>query len=260
MNRILTPVLLAISLLSCLPAVAAEDGPSWYQIEIMLIANSDEANAEGEYWPELPGPVKSSVPWQRNRAPATSLSAGYRVQQLKSMAVRASGLPVMLPANWQTPLGQVDDLSLKTEARRINAQKGMRVVWHQAWIEAVEEQQGLVYHPIDLAFNAGNDWHLSGGISLRISRYLHLDTDLRIQQWTTTPPATLPSPAAANTSQGSTATLSTTPQVLDQNVRYPVRSAVIQQSRRMRSKELHFIDHPLMGILVWITPVKALKS
>ena len=32
------------------------------------------------------------------------------------------------------------------------------------------------------------------------------------------------------------------------------RIILIQQKRRMRSKELHFIDHPLMGVLLQITP------
>jgi hypothetical protein len=30
----------------------------------------------------------------------------------------------------------------------------------------------------------------------------------------------------------------------------------MQASRRMRSGELHYIDHPLMGVLIKVTPVK----
>ena len=31
--------------------------------------------------------------------------------------------------------------------------------------------------------------------------------------------------------------------------------SVLRERRRMRSKELHYIDHPLMGLLIWITPI-----
>jgi hypothetical protein len=37
---------------------------------------------------------------------------------------------------------------------------------------------------------------------------------------------------------------------------YPWRHAVLmQQSRRMRSNELHYLDHPLLGIVVKLTPL-----
>jgi hypothetical protein len=39
---------------------------------------------------------------------------------------------------------------------------------------------------------------------------------------------------------------------------YPFRHAVqLQQTRRMRSGEVHYIDHPLLGIIVKLTPVTA---
>ena len=37
---------------------------------------------------------------------------------------------------------------------------------------------------------------------------------------------------------------------------YPWRHAVLmQQSRRMRSNELHYLDHPLLGVVVKLTPL-----
>jgi hypothetical protein len=34
----------------------------------------------------------------------------------------------------------------------------------------------------------------------------------------------------------------------------------MQAHRRLRSKELHYLDHPKMGALVLISPVKAAKN
>jgi len=39
---------------------------------------------------------------------------------------------------------------------------------------------------------------------------------------------------------------------------YPYRHAVaLQQKRRMRSKEIHYIDHPMLGIIIKFTPLIA---
>ncbi len=38
--------------------------------------------------------------------------------------------------------------------------------------------------------------------------------------------------------------------------RYPYRHAVkLEQQRRMRSNEVHYIDHPLLGIVIKLTPL-----
>ncbi len=37
---------------------------------------------------------------------------------------------------------------------------------------------------------------------------------------------------------------------------YPYRHAVLlDQTRRMRSGEIHYIDHPLLGVIIKFTPV-----
>lgn len=65
--------------------------------------------------------------------------------------------------------------------------------------------------------------NLSGTLRLSVSRYLHLETDLRL----------------TDTRAG-----------YEQDV--PVYR--LQQSRRMRSGELHYIDHPRFAVLAVITP------
>ena len=34
----------------------------------------------------------------------------------------------------------------------------------------------------------------------------------------------------------------------------PLRAAKIERSRRMRSGEVHYLDHPLLGMVVKVTP------
>jgi peptidoglycan-binding protein CsiV len=45
-------------------------------------------------------------------------------------------------------------------------------------------------------------------------------------------------------------------EIVEEGPVYPWRHAVLlQQKRRMRSNEVHYIDHPLLGIVIKITPV-----
>lgn len=69
---------------------------------------------------------------------------------------------------------------------------------------------------------------VDGSLRLSVARYLHLETDLRLVE---------DQPYAAQE---------------------PGTSVIpLRQSRRMRSGELHYIDHPRMGILVLVTPYTA---
>jgi hypothetical protein len=69
---------------------------------------------------------------------------------------------------------------------------------------------------------------LTGSLRLSVSRYLHLEADLQLME-----------AGASSTSY-------------DGLPRYR-----LQQSRRMRSGELHYLDHPRLGVLVLITPTPA---
>ncbi len=69
---------------------------------------------------------------------------------------------------------------------------------------------------------------LEGTITIHRARYLHADFDLVYRQYINT----------------------AGPQSVSQLVEIP-----LQQKRRMRSKERHYIDHPRLGALIEITPV-----
>jgi len=78
---------------------------------------------------------------------------------------------------------------------------------------------------------------LDGTVKVALGRYLHVYTDLVYREQVSAShvaqPGTRPrQPASA---------------------RYQYR---VQNQRRMRSRELHYLDHPLVGVLVRITPVE----
>ena len=108
---------------------------------------------------------------------------------------------------------------LATAARRLAEAAGYRVHWHAAW-----EQPGL---PADaaqaVAIRPGGSAP-SGTVRLYRSRYLHFEVSL-----------------AQRLADGGA----------------EARYWVLEASRRMRSGETHYIDHPALGVIVRVDPLTA---
>lgn len=81
---------------------------------------------------------------------------------------------------------------------------------------------------------------IDGNIKVSLSRFLHIDVDLVYRMEI---PA--PNPESAPPTEDQTTALSSIAQTI-------VHPFLLRDHRRMRSKELHYIDHPLFGILVKI--------
>jgi len=95
------------------------------------------------------------------------------------------------------------------------------ILYNAQWIQPVYEQQ----HSLPIYFESSqqvlNQPQLKGLFHVHVSRYLHTNIELQY--------LTEKSGSIHNT-------------------------LTLQQSRRMRSKELHYIDHPSIGVLIKIIP------
>ena len=161
-----------------------------------------------------------------------------------------------------------------------------RILFHETWVQPVREEQDAIPLVIDRSGDSG-DWPaLQGSVNIHISRYLHVETNLWLNtqgrylpgDWRMPAPPLGPasvidetiteeeleepyfisheSEAAIDATDG-TGALAPEAEV-DEAEAYPWRHAVLmQQKRRMRSNEVHYIDHPLMGVIVRFTPVDA---
>ena len=160
-----------------------------------------------------------------------------------------------------------------------------KTLFHQSWLQTVATKEKAIPIIVD---HSGDDesWPLlQGSVTLYLSRYLHLETNL----WLNTPGSYLPAqwrmPAAPlgpksliiiqppveessydnpllpiDTQALTAITELTATEELDlmepQQLLSPWRHAVVlRQERRMRSTEVHYIDHPLLGVVVKISPV-----
>jgi hypothetical protein len=81
--------------------------------------------------------------------------------------------------------------------------------------------------------------YVDGLVRVTVERYLHLDLDLRLH---------LPDSALPAASED-----------YEDNEAYGVPDIRLRQQRRMRSKELHYFDHPRFGVIALITPYEPVE-
>lgn len=119
------------------------------------------------------------------------------------------------------------------------ANDNKQVVFHQSWKQPVDERKNMPYLKISGGNRYGDRSELEGYIKISAKRYLHIDTDL---WWNRFEPGT-----------GNHIDLS----LIDPGLpRYGVgQNFHFEQTRRMRSNETHYLDSPVMGVLVRTTPL-----
>jgi len=232
----------------------------WYRVEMMLVAYENQDDIDHELWPDvLPSmlePENRALPdYQWWQAPAM-----YR--QLHSALYAGFSFPQIPVAELPAPFTELDHHILHSAETRINSRKDMHVVWHQAWIEPIQEEGEAVIHPVNLRYEGSIAVEISGTFELHRSRYLHLNTDLIVQHYSLDDnPAlrTLTLPDSKQVKQddlsltSSEAPLEASPAEL---MPTPLRAAEVKLSRRMRSSELHYVDHPMLGIVIKILPLE----
>jgi hypothetical protein len=237
-------------------------------------------------WQELKDPSAAEAP---EEAPATEPDSGDRRTQRDSSEPFDPLLPrlVRMPdlAHDAYYLLPESDRQLKRHADALQRDSRYRVLFHQSWRQPVLEQTLAPALLISGGDAYGSHYELEGSILLYLSRFLHLQTQLwfsefevnygqRPDAWPILPlhPAQVQAPAPESiTATGDALSgftlgtadtwnidlgssyLSDVPSSLGEPY-LPKRIVTLQQSRRMRSDELHYIDHPLIGLIVQITP------
>ncbi len=225
MNR-LTKLIIASCLLTLLPFTQAQSA-SWYQVEVLIFANEDPAALDDEFWP-----TGLTIPAQPNAVP---LAASSKSQQAYRKIPGSS-------------------LLFTAERKRIAKYDGFRVLFHGGWTQPVTSKRNA--RPVHIKAGQildNGQYELEGYITIDKGRFLHFRPNLfHSRQLTRQERNILLSFEQQNNSA-------------DENAGTSPASAFevpdfltiqMDQGRRMRSKEVHYLDHPLMGILVLMLPLK----
>ena len=253
----------------------------WYEVEVIIFANQQKHAADTETWSEdvstagydyildlaLPGssPIRPKLP------PVNAEAAKSNIPVSDAGDVYGNGAYELL---------NKDFFQLTSIAQRIDSSSQYDVVLHLAWRQPTFDedkaipvfvfndmlQRDRAPEPIaNPGFNPGYDFYvngleagpnyhwLSGTLKLSVSRYLHLESDLHIKMRTTRQEVIEESPPPESGGFGSFFGVSKepTPIMIERPVLQDYR---LFETRRMRSKEIHYFDHPLMGIVVKVTP------
>ena len=163
---------------------------------------------------------------------------------------------------------------LTTTVNRILSKADFRLLFHQAWRQPIRNNDEAENILIRAGDQFDSHYELEGTIKLSVERYLHINTDLWLSTFVSNIGReqelwpVLPRVPVNMDAKNSTADLTVfdgsgnkpalhfeSPFVDITGKQYSVdRTVALRQHRRMRSNELHYIDHPLMGLLIKITP------
>ncbi len=167
----------------------------------------------------------------------------YTAEEIARQARRAAlqAFEAELAESAYQPL-PASDFAMTREAARLTTNPGFTVVWHTAWRQPVPDRDSALPVLIQAGPRLGDRWTYEGTLSVTLGRFLHTHTQL----W-----------RATDTTTSSRLTSSLLQPTALGAVRPERRFSYerLDEQRRMRSSEVHYLDHPRFGVLVRIEPV-----
>lgn len=276
-------VILALAATLLCQAAAAQE--RWFQIEVL--AFSRQTADQQEQWPTniKPGYPLNTLELldpEQPTEPATESDLLTAETEENSPLIEEAVKPdlertpyLLLPAN---------ERKLTRQANTLERQGGYQVLFHQSWRQPVNSS---TRNAPAIIIQGGSQYgqynELEGSISFSLPQLLQVNTRLWLTrfepnygqepgEWPALPksPSRLRAELMADTSPsitpslfGDTAsdnswfnsnTTLTTGSAEQAEPWLPQRIILLEEERRLRPGELHYIDHPLLGVIVQITP------
>lgn len=290
-------MLFLVPLVGASSVVAEEASANWYQIELFIFANTNPNAGSNERWPQNLG---LSYPDNLVELiyPASEIEEDtFELEQPIDNLSETAEAPVAAPdlqiepaepeaeSELKGPVAYAvldnENKQLQKHVNRLLRTGQHRLLFHETWLQPFEDRKQAVSLLIRAGKQYDRHYELEGYVSFSVERYLHLNTDLWLSSFISTigteqmPWPVLPTPPTVIKAQQQIASelnlsapmgigffgSQTRPFELLFDQQYSVdRTVVMRQHRRMRSNELHYLDHPLMGILVKVTPYEEPES
>lgn len=220
-----------------------------------------------------------------NDTPAPQPSANGEILTLGESGAQATEtVEIPMPFEIQTP---TDDEFTKT-LNRINRSSNYEVIYQKTWLQPPLEEKDALAILVQAGEVFDGLYELEGTARLHVSRYLHFSSNIWlskyvqqievIKPWWQESSGIQANPEDSDANQfnldfdqsvnfddttmnnsdlslSSLQPMNTDISMGETITRYKsIRTAVMQESRRMRSGELHYLDHPLFGVIVKVVP------
>lgn len=226
----------------------------WYQVEMIVFARKDDADQE--HWPSN---IKLRYPgnWVELK------NSGTGIDTTKEQFY-------ILPAN---------ERMLNAQAQKLQRSGRSEVLFHNAWRQVITNKNNAKAILINGGQTFGKHQSLEGSIRLSVATYLELQTNLWFaqfenntgqeitRQWPEIPLS--PNKLTVSANALSAESEMELEQALENDKAQQIDSSsstatgnpfvtrniiLLQQERDMRSSEIHYIDHPVVGIIIQVTP------
>lgn len=249
---------------------AQANNQRWYQVEMVIFARQNPDSQE--HWPTN---IKLSYPL--NWVELKSLDSASQTNTTDTSAAPQPSVDLLRDPFYLLPNS---DKKLRNHAAALQRDPRYRILAHHAWRQFIGDQKRAPAILIKGGDAFGNHRELEGSISLSVAQYLQLRTNLWFSEfeinygqapgeWPQLPQSPnqqraeiLAADRAESASemsdfdQWSSLNTVTTEATLS-NLSEPYltkRIVLMEQERRMRSSEIHYLDHPLFGLIIQITP------
>lgn len=233
---------------------ALNNHEGWYQVEMIVFARKDDAGQE--HWPSN---IKLRYPGNWVELKSSGTGNDTTKEQF-----------YLLPANERV---------LNAQAQKLQRSGRSEVLFHNAWRQVITNKNNAKAILITGGQTYGKHQSLEGSIRLSVATYLELQTNLWFaqfenntgqedaRQWPEIPLSPNKIAVSANALSAESemeleqALENDKAQLLDSSSStatgnsFVTRNIILlQQERDMRSSEIHYIDHPVVGIIIQVTP------
>lgn len=221
--HLLTRFFMVLLLMQPVLVSAADDNDEvWYQIEIIVAQRADNKFL-AETFPFQP----SAISWHRGEALTQFNPEINNRNQLENVEF------INLPTDLRI---------LNTEARMLENNDDYKVLSHLSWRQVLTGNKAINWIDINGGYAWGGHQQLEGSLGFSKGRFLHVHSELHLNQF--------PSIKSASSQRAKQSLLSAGQSLV------PIvetRYSLIQR-RKMRSNELHYLDHPKLVLLVKVIP------
>lgn len=226
----------------------------YYIVEVVLFRHLNEQGKNKEYWdsnkinPDMGNDAINSNEFGSSISPQSSQPGNSETTALARYNLSNKRF---------TSLGNISSLSpqhykLSDSAAHIKHSRDFRLLAHFGWTQrSLSKKRAL---PVLLSADENTAKLLpEGGLTLYVSRFLHMKVNLSASDCSYSAKAAAINPVSEKTLYNETAQFEN-----EENINSCTRNTYLfKQNRKMRSKELHYIDNPVFGLLVYVTPFKA---
>ncbi|BCE01790.1 CsiV family protein [Marinicellulosiphila megalodicopiae] len=159
----------------------------------------------------------------------------------------------LLPKPYLILTPELSNLELQEHAENFKRNRNMEVIEYLAWQQPIFDSE--VYTPIELNFGKqfGSQYEISGWLHLTISRYIQVNPQLYINEFTEIKQQEF-NDLNFDKNQSQLASFNT--HMFGKTLPYRLTSSIeVNETKQTASKQVLYIDHPELAFLFYFTPL-----